>query len=305
MKPKLTIVSARGSHTFSEAQRLLLQSVAQVDFVEATQPLSREAFVQFLSQATVAGLTPRGTPSLDPELLRSLPKLRAVCVPTTGTEWIDTSALTSADIRLINTPGFSTDSCAEFTWGLILSTIRKIPLALAGVPGGQLRGRELRGRTLGVVGTGNVGARVAELGSAFGMRVLGYDPRQHADIAYVDLDTLVRESDVISLHLPLHEQTRGLFPERRLRLARPGTLLINTARPALIEPAAVLSALRHGALSAYVFDTGYFTENEIAPYRRHPGVFPVPHVSWYTDEAVAREIELWTDSLYRTITELG
>ncbi len=300
---KIAVMAAKGSRSFTESQRQCLESLGEVKYIEAFRPLARADFISALHGAALVGLTPRGTPPLDVVLLKSLPSLKAVVIPTTGSEWIDTACLEKAGIRWENVPGFSTDSTAEFTIGLMLSVVRKIPLAIQrSRDGGRtdtLIGRELKGQTLGVIGWGNIGSRVGELARAFGMRVMAHDILP----SFQNLDSVLKESDIVSLHVPLNVQTKGLFTIERLSQMK-GAILLNTARPGLIDSNVLLEALQRNFISGYAFDYGYLHPEDIQSLLRHPKIVAVPHISWYTREAVARESEGWVEKILEVGKEL-
>ncbi len=301
---RLVIFSARGEDSFTAEQRARLEKSAEVRFVAAPRRLSPAAFVKALAGARLAGLTPRATPVLTPELLAELPELDTVVVATTGHEWLDVPLLQARGIRVGHVPDYSSDSAAEFTLGLMLSMTRHICEARRSLREGRgqkLRGIELTGRTLGVVGVGSIGSRVARLGAAFGMRVLGNDKRRLklAGVRQAPLGQLLAESDVVCLHTPLTDETEGFIGAPELARMKPGAVLVNTARPALVDHAAVLEALDEGGLGGYGLDIGYVSRRALKAVIRHPKVLAVPHISWYTDEAVAREIEAWVEQLVR------
>jgi phosphoglycerate dehydrogenase-like enzyme len=302
-RPAIVVLSARGAASFTPGQRRRLARAGRVRFVTAPRHLSPGALVRALDGAVIAGLTPRATPPLDRTLLARLPALRAVAVPTTGCDWIDLDVLRSARVRVLALPGFSTVSAAEFTVGLVLALARRIVPAAArgraGAGGSGLKGIELAGKTLGVVGLGAIGTEVARLGRAFGMRVIATDPRGRAR---TPLASLLSASDVVTLHVPLDDSTRGLLGARELARMRPGSLLVNTARPALVETKALARALASRRPAAYAVDLGYLAGRERRDLARLPGVLAVPHVSWYTREAIEREMEGWTRNLIALAT---
>lgn len=200
-----------------------------------------------------------------PEVLDKLPSLGLVATRSTGYDHIDTSACRERGILVCNVPHYGEHTVAEHTFGLMLSLSRKIhhayvrtsrhDFSLAG-----LRGFDLRGKTLGVLGTGNIGIRVIQIARGFGMQVLAWDAREQPLLAdllgfrYVTLDELLPASDVLSLHVPLLPSTHHLIGREALAKIKPGALLINTSRGALVDTEALIAALDSGRLSGAGLD---------------------------------------------------
>ncbi len=301
----MVIFTARGGESFTPAERQALMGVASVRFVQAPRRLSVGALVRALEGAEIAGLTPRATPHLSAAALRRLKDLRAVAVPTTGYDWLPVNLFNARGVKVAYVPGFSSPSAAEMTWALILALCRRLVPAVARLKKGgaaaDLCGLELCGRTLGVVGLGEIGARVARVGLAMGMRVVGSDPRARAPtgVEKMGLVRLLALSDVVTLHVPLKADTRHMISQGALARMRPGAFLVNTARPQIVEARALLRRLASGRLAGYAFDVSYESRGAILPLLQSPRVLAVPHISWYTRAAVRRETAAWVDTLVR------
>jgi D-lactate dehydrogenase len=197
--------------------------------------------------------------------LARLPRLRLIATRSTGFDHIDLAACRQRGILVANVPDYGQNTVAEHTFALILSISRRIhktyertvrgDFSLAG-----LRGFDLRGRALGVVGTGSIGSHVIRIAKGFQMRVLAYDVRPRRELAealqfeYVDLDTLFAESDIVTLHCPYNENTHHLINRESIRKFKRAAVLINTARGGLVETEALVRALDDGILSAAGLD---------------------------------------------------
>lgn len=253
--------------------------------------------------ADADGLIVRSETRVDRELLAAGPRLSVVARAGVGVDAIDVAAATDAGIIVLNTPGANTLAATEQTFALLLSLARRTPQAVQQLRDGiwdrkQLIGTELYGKTLGIVGLGRIGGNVAVRAKAFGMTLLARDPyigpaRADAlDARLVDLDTLLRESDVVTLHVPLTPQTVGLIDAERLRLMRPHAYLINCARGGVIVEHDLLAALDDGVLAGAALDV--FGDEPPAPggpgaaLQRHPRVVATPHLGGSTHEALAR-----------------
>jgi phosphoglycerate dehydrogenase-like enzyme len=240
------------------------------------------------------------------DVLDRLPGLKVVSCTATGVEyWADVPHATRLGIAVCNVPDWSTDAVAEFTFGLIVAVARRLGAAdrLARRPGwhdeglegahAALRGMTLRGRTLGLVGFGHIGQRVAEIASGFGLRVLVHTRRPDAPrrtearVELVPLEELLRRSDILSLHCPLTDETRGLIGARELALLPPRAILINTARGAVVDEAALVEALKSGArwgAGLDVFEREPLPEGH--PLAELDNVVLAPHLAAITDAAL-------------------
>lgn len=202
-----------------------------------------------------------GTGPVTDEHLAAAPKLKIIARYGVGYEAVDLDAAASRGIPVTNTPGANANAVADHALALILAALRTIPDGDRRVRAGDWsvrRGRELGAATVGIVGFGRIGQGVAKRLSGFAPRILASDPFLPADVVRgagagaVDLDELFRTADVITLHAPGGQR---LVDADRLAGVRPGTVLVNTARPDLVDEAALASALRDGTLAAYAADT--------------------------------------------------
>lgn len=193
----------------------------------------------------------------------------------------------------------------ELTFALAIDALRMIPAAHASMAKGEWRpflGRTLQGRTLGILGIGRHGANVARIAQAFGMRVLAWQrtPATTAadGVELVSLDELLGRSDVVSIHLKLSDESRGLLDAPRLAQMKPGAVLINTARGAIIDERALVEALRSGPLAAAGLDV--FAQEPLAadsPLRALPNVVLTPHIGWTVEEVLTEFADIAADQL--------
>ncbi len=253
--------------------------------------------------ADADGLIVRSETRVDRELLAAGPHLAVVARAGVGVDAIDVDAATAAGILVLNTPGANTLAATEQTFALMLALARRVPQAVEQLRAGRwerraLIGTELHGKTLGIVGLGRIGGNVAARARAFGMTVLARDPyvssaRADAfDAKLVGLEELLRESDVVTLHVPLTSQTAGMIDAAQLRLLRPHAYLINCARGGVIVERDLLDALDAGVLAGAALDV---VADEPPPpggsgaaLHRHPKVIATPHLGGSTYEALAR-----------------
>jgi D-3-phosphoglycerate dehydrogenase len=219
-----------------------------------------------------------------------------------GVDNIDLAAARTRGVTVVNAPQSTSQAVAEHTLGLILALARQIPRADASMKTGQwikkeLEGVELHGKVLGVVGLGNIGARVAHFGAALGMHPLGYDPLLPAEAirergaAPVSLEELFSRSDFITFHVPLTEETRGMINARSLKQMKIGVRLVCTARGGVIDEEALMEALEAGQVAGVALDVFAHEPPGLTGLVAHPQVVASPHVAAQTAEAQARAAE--------------
>jgi len=253
------------------------------------------------------------------ETFDAAPGLRFAGICRAATNQVDVDAATERGIAVVNTPGRNANSVAELALGLMFSLARRVPEADRYVRGRRwesplgpytgLRGVELAGRTVGIVGLGAIGRQVAKVCRAVGMRVLAHDPlvplqdAEAAGAVWVDLDVLVESADFVTLHCPPPQDGEPLLDSGRIDRMRPGAYLVNTASEALVDTKAVTAALRAGRLGGAAFDV--FETTPIEP--SHPlleldNVVLTPHIGGATGETVTRHSEMMVDDLLRFAT---
>jgi len=270
---------------------------------------------------------------IDEAVLAQCPNLKWVGIIATGTDNIDLEACRRHGVAVANVPGYSTYSVAQMTFSLLLAICQcaqrydravKDGYWQLGIPAeyGLLPQVELLGKTFGIYGYGSIGRQTARIAKAFGIYGYGSIGRQTARIAkafgmevlvctrtvrpayaadgveFVDFDTLLARSDVLSLHCPATPATRGLMSREALAKMKPGAILLNTARGALVDEEAVADALESGKLAFYGADA--FATEPLPPQSRLrglPGAVLTPHIAWTTKEALQRLMDITTGNL--------
>lgn len=236
-------------------------------------------------------------------VLEQCPKLKFLNVAFTGLDHIDQDYCREKGILIRNASGYATQAVAELAVGLMLDVYRKITPFDASTRNLQGRnnvlGRELHGKTVGLVGTGAIGLRTAAILKAFGCRLLAYSrtERQEAldmGIEYTTLEDLMQRSDIISLHTPLTAQTKGLISREMLELCKPSAIIINTARGAVIDNEVLAEMLNKGCISGAGIDV---YEYEPPLQSNHPllsakNVVLLPHVAFATEESFSIRVDI-------------
>lgn len=241
---------------------------------------------------------------LKKEALDKAKSLKYLCVAFTGVDHVDIDYCREKGIAVSNCAGYSTESVAELTIGMVLALYRKLADGDKAVRNGgtnaTLRGIEIKGRTFGIIGTGAIGSRVAELAKAFGAHVIGYNrSHKNKDIEYRDLDTLLKTADIVSIHLPLTPETRHFLDAKKLSLMKKSAILINTARGGVIDNKALADCLTKGTIAGAgidVFD-GEPPLPEDYPLLHAPHLVLTPHVGFDTEEAMERRAVIVFDNL--------
>jgi D-3-phosphoglycerate dehydrogenase / 2-oxoglutarate reductase len=244
-------------------------------------------------------LVTRSETDVTRELIDAATQLKVIARAAVGIGNIDVDYATEKGILVINTPGKNTNSAAELTLGLLLAAMRKIVPAHRrmeehGWERHQFSGRELAGKTLGIIGLGNVGHRVARFAQGFEMEVLAYDP-YIADDAFerchahkMELDDLIEQADVVTVHVPLNAETRNLIDAGHLARMKDGVVILNAARGGIINEEALLAALRSGKVGAAGIDTWSTEPPPRNPFVDLPNVVMTPHIGASTLEAQLR-----------------
>lgn len=215
---------------------------------------------------------------ITPTILDRLPRLRIITTLSTGFDHIDIEECKRRKITVCNVPIYGENTVAEHTFALILALSRKVFQSIERTKKGDfdyegLTGFDLKGKTLGVVGTGHISAHVVRIAYGFEMKILGYDLNQNPELVdryglkYVSLDDLIRQSDIISLHLPLNDKTRHIMDKKRISLMKPSALIINTARGGLIDTDALVYSLQKGKIAGAGLDV-LEEENDIKEERQ-------------------------------------
>ena len=267
---------------------------------------------QVLARAGDADVLLVNKVKLPESVLSQLPKLKYVGVLATGYDNVDTAAATRRNIAVTNVPGYSSDSVAQLTFALLLELCHHAGEHSRRVLEEKAWSRqpyycfwdfplsELAGRTMGVVGLGRIGVRVAEIARAFGMNVIAYTrtPKEIAGVKCVDFDTLLAESDVISLNCPLTEQTRGLINADALARMKKTAYLINTSRGGVIVEDDLRRALDAGMIAGAAVDVlSSEPPTEDNPLLHAKNIIVTPHIAWATTEARTRLLSIVTDNL--------
>jgi phosphoglycerate dehydrogenase-like enzyme len=277
-----------------------LAARATLDYHD-TLPGSEDRLIERINAHELV-LNIRSSSKFTARVFEACPRLRLVSVWGTGTDHVDLAAAARHGVAITNTPGVSAISIAEHTLALLLAAARRIPqIDAATRAGGWPRGQsvELYGKTCGIIGLGAIGRQFARLAAAIGMRVIAWTMHPRPGDSIVPLDELYRSSDVISMHLRLSPETVGFLGAPQFALMKKSAILINTARGAIIDEAAMLDALTSGRIAAAGLDV--FTTEPLPkdhPLGKLSNVVITPHCAGVTPEALEAGLRMSVENIW-------
>ena len=246
------------------------------------------------------------------ELIKTAKNLKLICIFATGYDNIDIKAAKEHGVGVCNVPGYSTDSVALFTVANVLSLYTHLreyneyvtsgEYSKSGIPNKLTPVyHEIKGKTWGIIGLGNIGKAVAEVAKALGARVVANKRNPVDDYECVDIDTLCRESDIITIHCPLNDESRGLINKDRIALMKKDVVIVNEARGAVVDEADVADAIKKGMIGAFgsdVYSTEPFsTDHPFYEIKDFCNVLFTPHAAWGSYESRLRCIGIICDNI--------
>jgi len=292
--PFVVVITDSSYLTLEPEERVLRQIGAELRVAPSVEPTQLRRAVAD-ADAVMSQTAPN-----DGDLIRAMSRCLVIVRYGVGFDTVDLAAATEAGICVANVPDYGTQEVALHAITLLLTVHRRITQYDANLRAGRwMRGPDvvppihrLHGRTLGIVGLGRIGKALASYAVPFGLRVLAYDPyitrnaAIEAGAVLVDYPTLLRQSDFVSLHTPLNEETHHLLGDPELRLMKPDAVVVNTARGRVVDTTALAKALREGRIAGAGIDV--FEGEPLAadhPLRTGPNIVLTPHVAWYSEES--------------------
>lgn len=310
MKPRVLV-----TRRVYPAAIAVLNEAAAVDYKDTLDVMTEDQLVQRLQHAD--GLVCQLTDPVTAHVIASAPKLRVISQVAVGHDNIDVAAATARGIVVTNTPDVLTEATADFTWALLLATARRVPEAERFLKAGRwnrwdidlLAGADVSHRTLGIVGFGRIGRAVARRAAGFGMKVL-YASRNPAPAEverelhaiHVPLDTLLAQSDFVSIHCPLNAETRGMIGIEQLSRMRRSAILVNTSRGPVVDEAALAAALSEKMIAGAGLDV-FEREPAVDPdLLALPNVVLTPHIGSATHATRQRMCTLAAENCAAVLT---
>lgn len=260
-----------------------------------------------IEEATDADILIIANMPLKGEVIRSCKQLKYINVAFTGVDHVDLEAAKQCGIKVSNASGYSNDAVAELTICMMLSLLRNVKQVEQRCRNGGTKeglvGCELNGKTVGIIGTGVIGSRVAQLCRAFGCNVIAYNGFSHKEstdeITYLPMKQLMEQADIVSLHCPVTEQSRGLINEETLSYMKPTAYLINEARGAVVDSMALAKALNEGTIAGACVDV-FEIEPPIPsdhPLLQAKNMMVTPHIAFATKESMIKRADIVFDNV--------
>jgi D-3-phosphoglycerate dehydrogenase len=301
-------VLVTAQHLAPEAQQILRDAGGRIEFM--ADPVTEAALIERLSAGRVQAVVLRGSKPFTPAVLAAAKDLKVIAKNGAGVDSVDLAEAARRGITVAVAAGGNADAVAEHAVAMMLALVRNLGGLDRKVRGGAwadsaYQGRDFRGSVVGIVGYGSIGRSAARLASALGAKVVVLTATRRAADGFeleTELDRLLERVDVLSLHCPLTPQTRGLVGRRELARMKPGSILVNTARGAVVDEAALVEALRSGHLGGAGLDT--FAVEPIAagnPLLGLENVILTPHVAGVTRQAAVRVATLTAQNVLDTL----
>lgn len=279
--------------------------------VHNKQGLSPEELVALAVGSDILIIGPSGIKNITKEILDSLPKLKHLALLTVGYDWVDVPHAKEKGIVISTIKVANAESVAEHTWGMILDLTKRITefdrdaRTRGAYKFTDYKGKEVFGKTLGIIGLGDIGKKVARVAAGFNMRVIGVNKSNHPvdGVEIVLLDQLLHESDVIAICAPLTRETDDMIGAEEIAKMKAGVIVVNTSREKIVHKAAIIEAVQSGKLFGYGIETTIMTPiPSDDPYFFQPRILVSPHNAFNTEEADQKSFELIVENVKAWIT---
>lgn len=257
--------------------------------------VNEQEIIDKIQGAELVLISPKAVRKLTDHFFKALPKLKHLVLLSSGYDWIDIESAAQNNVSLSHCVGANAVSVAEHSWGLILSLSKRITEHDRDLHfskkemSKKYEGIELKNKTLGILGTGSIGTYVAKVGKSFGMKVLGYNKHGGEKEGFddiTDIISLLKHSDVISIHLPLTRETKNLIDMDKLKVTKTGVIIVNTAREQIVNQQAIIEQLKKGKIFGYGVDVEMVDHDN--SYLQFPNVIVNIHNAFNTKEAKQR-----------------
>ena len=290
---------------FASEQQKKLADLGQVVYVKDNKEIPLKELLSLAGGADII------VPDPDPfggfekvkeplmKVIESLPDLKGICLSTTSFGWIDLDYCKKRNLPVSNVPGYSREAVAEHALVLLLCLAKKIIVLDRKTRENRYEkelGIELKGKTLGIIGLGNIGSRVAELAQGIGMKVIAYDrsPKQKDGVEIKTMEEVLRESDTISLHVTHEEGNRGMISKDQIAKMKPGVLIVNLVDRDIVDENSMAEALKSGKVGAYAWEGSDLESTPLAGLENSVGI---KEFAYYTKESLANLFQILTDNI--------
>jgi glycerate dehydrogenase len=300
---KIAVLSPR--NVFNDEQQNMLASAGDVSYVGPPKEYNAEYFKEQINGADILAVDPDNLGGFEKvrdrltELMETLPNLKGLALDTTSFGWVDLEYCKKRNIPVCNVPGYSRESVAELTLTLLLGLSLKLFLADRRTQKGKFileGGNELRGKTLGVIGLGNIGSRTAELGNAVGMKVIACNrsSKNQDGVEMKSFDEVIAESDYIVTHVTHTDENKNLISKEQFSKMKDGAMVVNTADRDLINEEDMAEAIKSGKVAGYAYE-GEDLDN--TPLAKLENAFGFKSIAWYSKEARENLVKIWVENI--------
>lgn len=304
---KITFYTPKSEFAFDQLE--LLQSLGEVLYTKDRKELTVEELTSMATGADVIGVDPDPLGGFEKakevlnQIIKSSPSLKAICLSTTAYGWVDLEYCKSRNITVSNVPGYSRESVAEHTFALLLCLAKRIIVTDRKTQKGQYKlemGFELKGKTLGIIGLGSIGSRVAEMANCIGMKVIAYNrsPRSQAGVEMKSFNEVLKMSDAITLHLKDSNETEGMINAEALSKMKDQVIIVNTVDRALVDEQAMANAISEGKVYGYAYEA---EELENTPLAKIENAVGIKGFGWYTKEALSNLFQIYVDNIVNAV----
>jgi D-3-phosphoglycerate dehydrogenase len=294
---KIYLIASTARPTKDQVKKL--ESLGKFFIIDA-QKFSPFQVIEKAPDAEILIAGTSGVQTINKELLSGLKQLQYISLLTVAVDWVDLNAARELQIPISNIKGANSESVAEHTWGMILSLAKRITefdrdvRSKGAYKFGDYRGKEVYGKTIGIIGLGDIGKRVARIAKGFNMNILGINEsgKPVDGVQLTTLDTLLKQSDVITICVPLTPKTDNMLSDKEFTSLKDGAILINCARPEIVNKKDVLNALNKGKLFGYGIETEIM--KSVSPddeYLEHPRIIITPHNAFNTEDAEIKSFD--------------
>ncbi len=290
---------------FTEKQKSTLSGLGEVIFTEERKELPLDRLLEIAKSADIIAPDPdvfggfEKAKSPLTKVIESLPNLKGVCLSTTSFGWVDLDYCKKRNLPVSNVPGYSRESVAEHALALLLNVAKRILVLDRKTQKGTYKlemGFELKGKILGIIGLGNIGSRVAELGLGIGMKVIAYNrtPITKEGVEIKSMDEVLSQSDAISLHTTHEDKNKHMIGKEQIAKMKQGIVVVNTVDRDLVDEEAMAGAVKSGKVYGYAYEGEDLIHTPLAGIENAVGI---KAFAWYTKEALENLHQIWTDNI--------
>lgn len=301
----MKIVIFNPKDSFSSEQQKQLSSLGQVTYTKTREALPIEKLLEMAKGADIVGCDPDPLGGFEKakekltKIIESLPNLKGVCLSTTSFGWVDLDLCKKRKIPVSNVPGYSKESVAEQAIAFLLGASKRIFISDRRTQNNKyqlMQGSELRGKTLGIIGLGNIGSAVAELGKGIGMKVIAYNrsKTQVKRVTMISLNELLKQADAITLHTTHEVANNNMIGKSEIAKMKKGVIIVNTVDRELVDEKAMAEGLKSGKVDTYVYEGEDLIHT---PLTKLENAIGFKGFAWYTKEALQNLYKIWVSNL--------